>query len=331
MISKLEIFALFSFFILVLSGTVVSGMYKENTDEQVFSKSEKVSDDFYFVHITDTHVMNKIFDRSEVYKNRLKSVISYFTSLENKPAFIVITGDLVAIGGGIVGSLNYRAFLSCFYKKDDQLYADSDYKIPVYTTPGNHDYFLHANLFNYHRFVDSKHIAGTNLMELLEKRGLNDRYIIKHENLSLFFLDTGHLYYLKPWELTHIKGSGLSYWFDIEWLDSSLNNCSSKHRIVLMHFPAINLGDYDIIANNNDIFLTLCEGYNIDLVLAGHTHAARVFDKNRTFYPNNVLPLNCSKYPPLYVQTDACKEGCYYRNITIVGNDVWLGECKQII
>jgi len=127
-----------------------------------------------------------------------------------------------------------------------------------------------------------------------------------------------------------LKGSGLSYWFDIEWLESTLNKCSSKYKIVLMHHPAINWGDHDTIARNQDNFIQLCEGYDVELVLAGHTHASRVYDKNNNFYPNDILPLNCSKYPTLYVQTDACKEGGYYRNITISGNDIWLNPCEKL-
>ena len=87
----------------------------------------------------------------------------------------------------------------------------------------------------------------------------------------------------------------------------------------------------DIIAHNRETFIQLCEGYQIDLVLSGHTHASRVFDKDKNFYQNNLLPLNCSQYPPLYVQTDACKEGGYYRNITISGNDIILNPCEHVL
>ena len=79
-----------------------------------------------------------------------------------------------------------------------------------------------------------------------------------------------------------------------------------------------------------DLYLNVCEGYDVDLVLAGHSHASRVFDKDKNFYPDEVLPLNCSQYPPLYTQTDACKEGSYYRIITVSGNDVWLNPCEHI-
>ena len=294
------------------------------------TNSEELSDDFYFVQITDPHIMNKIMDSKSNYKNYLKAVIEHFISLEEKPAFFVITGDLVSFGSGILGALNYKTFLECVYEENDHLFADENCTIPVYTIPGNHDCLFSLNLFNYHRLVDSTHWFLKTPIEYLEQRQLNDRFTIQYQDLTMFFLFSGHGYYLEPSKWINIKGSGLSYWFDIEWLDGELKNCSTKHKIILMHHPAVNWGEYDIIGRNTDIFIRMCEGYDVDLVLAGHTHAARVFDKNKTFYQNSMLPLNCSKYPTLHVQTDACKEGGYYRIVTIAGNDIILDACKQV-
>jgi 3',5'-cyclic AMP phosphodiesterase CpdA len=127
----------------------------------------------------------------------------------------------------------------------------------------------------------------------------------------------------------YILGSGL-FLRDIEWLEDALNSCASKYKIVVMHHPPINWGDYDIIARNREVFISLCDGYDVELVLAGHSHAARVFDSNRNFYPNDVLPLNLDFYPTLYVQTDACQEGLYYRNITFLNGNLWLGPCELL-
>lgn len=320
----------FSLFLLVSALPVSSIKIIENKSVSSLDSNAKCGDDFYFIQITDTHVMHKISDRNEEYKKLFCDLIEHICLFEKKPAFIVITGDLVSIGSGIIGGLNYQAFLQCVHKKDGQLYADQNYTMPIYTIPGNHDYLLKWNLLNYHVYIDNKHVFWKNILDLLERRQLNDRYTVIHENLTLFFLNTGHGYLLNPTDWLNIKGSGLSYWFDIEWLESAFNNCSSKHKIVIMHHPAINWDEKDIIARNQDTFIQLCEGYNIDLVLAGHTHAARVFDKDKNFYSNEVLPFNCSRYPTLYVQTDACKEGGYYRTITVSGNDIWLNPCENL-
>ena len=274
--------------------------------------------DFYFIHITDTHVMNKIFDLNEVSKKRLRSLLDYVCSFEKKPAFIVITGDLTEWGGSrISGALNFRAFTSCFYEKNDSLYADAEYSIPVFTTPGNHDYYFNRNLTNYHQFIHQ-----------------NDRYDIRYQDASLFFMNSGPSYYeeLYNW-IKNIDGDGL-YDDDIEWLESHLENCNSSIKIVLMHHPAINVRDtnglmWDVLAHNREAFVILCEQYDVDLVLTGHTHNERIFDDNETFYSANTS-LNCSLYPTLFVQTDDCKQSVHYRNISISGFDVWLERCEEV-
>lgn len=322
---KLQLIALFFFFILLFSGITVGGLNQNGivnleSDERLFYTGEKISDNFYFVHITDTHLLHRLFDRNETSKKRLDSVLDYIISFDEKPAFAVITGDLVEWGSSVSGSMNYRTLMKCFYEKDSQYYADSNYSIPVYFTPGNHDYYFDWNLINYHRFVDRNHVLE------------NDRYVVNYENLSLFFVDSGGHYILRPKEWLDVLGSGLTN-RDIKWLEDVLSSYSSRHKIILMHFPAVNWRDESgemngVIARNRELFVELCEEYDVDLVLVGHTHSSVVFDGDENVYDD--LPLNCSQYPPLHVQTDDCKQGCHYRNITILGDDIWLDSCMEI-
>lgn len=142
------------------------------------NNSNICSDDFYFVQITDPHIMHRLFDKGEN-QHKFKTVIEHVNSFTNKPAFIAVTGDLVEWGSGISGSLNFKAFLECLHKKDRQLYADKNYTIPIYTLPGNHDYRWFNTLLNYHRLVDRDHILE------------NDKYAITYENLTLFLWTLG--------------------------------------------------------------------------------------------------------------------------------------------
>ena len=310
---KLKILAVFLFCALLLSGLTVEGFSCNENDQE--------NDDFYFVHLTDTHVMHKLYDRDESTKKIFTSVIEKVTSFDEKPAFIVITGDLCEWGGsGISGALNCRAFVDCLYEKDDQLYADADYTIPVYTTPGNHDYCFNYNLKNYHRFIDKNHVD--------EK----DRYNVTYGDVKLFFMDSGPNHYFHPKYWTDIVGDGL-YKCDISWLEDKLSSCTSEKKIVLMHHPAINKRRDDgsmggVIFRNREEFIELCETYNVDLVLAGHTHNSRVYDSDEELYDN--YPINSSLYSTLYVQSDDCKQGCHYRNVSIIGNDVWLEGSEEV-
>lgn len=313
--------ALCIFGILFFSCIGVRGLYQGSTFnfDQVEStfqaNSREESDNFYFVHLTDTHIINKLFDPDESTKNRLKTVIETVTSFDEKPAFIVITGDLVEWGGfGLSGVLNCQAFVECFYEKDDYLYADAEFSIPVYTTPGNHDYINDKNLENYHTYIDKNHIVE------------EDRYIIAYGDVSLFFMDSGPIYVDDPFDWVDVMGDGL-YDDDIEWLEDVLSSCTSQHKIILMHHPAINdrnIGGemYDVLARNREEFVSLCEFYEVDLVLAGHTHRSVIFDRyeNKSYVP----PLNCNVNPPFFVQSDDCKQGIYFRNISYDGYGLWI-------
>jgi 3',5'-cyclic AMP phosphodiesterase CpdA len=233
---------------------------------------------------------------------------------------VVITGDLVEWGEGFFGALNYYSFIQCFYKNNTQLCADKNCSIPVYFTPGNHDYYPYRELCNYHLFVDRIHIKD------------NDRYVITYENLSLFFMDSGPNSYAKPSDWANSLSIGFTH-RDIIWLDERLSNCTTNHKIVLMHHPAINIRNengelYDVFIHNREMFIELCKKYDVDAVLAGHTHEARVFDAEEHLYEN--LPINSSNYPTLFVQSDDCKEGVHYRNISIVGNDIWIEQSQEI-
>jgi len=311
---KLKFLVIFIFGILIFETVAVIGVNYKISDFKIKTVQEKSSDDFYFVQLTDTHVRNKLFDKNEASKKRLTTVLETIISFENKPAFIVITGDLCQWGNNPLGALNCITFVSCFYEKNDQLYADANFTIPVYTTPGNHDYCFSRNLKDYHKYIDKNHIES------------KDRYIVNYSDVSLFFMDSGPNYYSNFSNLLEFHGEGL-YDNDIEWLQQELSQCQSNHKIVLMHHPAV--GDKeDVFICNRQAFVELCETYDVELVLAGHTHSARVFDSDLNKYDE--LLLNCSLYPTLYVQSDDCKEGVHYRNVSIKGYDVWLESSEEL-
>jgi 3',5'-cyclic AMP phosphodiesterase CpdA len=312
---EIKFLTLFIFITLVFSTVIVAGFNHKISNAEIKTFDERLNDDFYFVHLTDTHIRHKIFDRNEDTSSRLKTVVETVVSFENKPAFIVITGDLTEWAAGITGALNSMTFTKCFFEKDEQFYADEEFTIPVYTTPGNHDYVLHRNLRNYHRFIDKKHVTD------------EDRYIVTHEDVSLFFMDSGPNYYSDLSILFEWHGEGL-YDCDIEWLEEELSNCESTRKIILMHHPAVGEED-DLFIHNREEFVELCETYEVEVVLAGHTHKSRVYDYYLNEYTEEP-PLNCSLYPTLYVQSDDCKQGVHFRNISIQGNDIWIEPSENV-
>jgi 3',5'-cyclic AMP phosphodiesterase CpdA len=311
---RIEIILFFlTIFVVFCSGFSALGLKISNNG----TKPAHLKASFYFVQITDTHVTHKDFDQYEVYKQNFQKVLQEINSFREKPAFVAITGDLVEWGGsGNSGEKNYEALLSCLYNQDGQLYVDEEYKIPLYTTPGNHDYMWETKLDNYYN----------KLKEV-------NKYVVHIGPASFYFIDSGANYILEPWDWARVMGSGL-YNEDIDWLENQFNGgVSTSRRIVLMHHPAVNSRDdfgvmESCIARNRERFVNLCLENNVDLVLTGHTHRSIVYDSEENVYNN--FPLSCDYNPTLFVQTDDCKEGVHYRNITFSCDDVILHETVAI-
>lgn len=310
---KVFIIIVFIFFIVISSGISVYGFKSQKSD--LFTIVNL--DDYYFVQITDTHVTHKLYDKYEIYKQNFIRVLKEINSFNEKPAFVVLTGDCVEWGGSDkTGENNYQALVSCLYKKNGQLYVDSDFYIPLYSTPGNHDYVPEKSLTNYYNCMNS-----------------NNKYVREIGPASFFFMDSGSNYYLEPWDWTRVLGAGL-YNADIEWLEEKLEK--SEHlplKIILMHHPAVNERDsfgvmFDVIARNTEEFINICDNYDVDLVLAGHTHDSIVYDRNENTYDN--YPLLCSEHPTLFVQSDDCKQHVNYRNITVTSDDIIIHDSVRI-
>ena len=92
-------------------------------------------DDYYFIHITDTHLPTHLFyyesgadtDTSEI--NDFRAVIDDIDIIN--PEFVLLTGDL--INEGELEDYLFRRY----YSRAQRLLAES--RIPIYLTSGNHD------------------------------------------------------------------------------------------------------------------------------------------------------------------------------------------------
>jgi 3',5'-cyclic AMP phosphodiesterase CpdA len=288
---KNSIYITIFFICLLIISSFTVNSFNKNYNNNVFKKENS---DFYFIHMTDIHIMAESF--ANIYngysKDRFIKVLNEINSFENKPAFLVITGDLVEWGSGKSGSSNYETLVS-----------------------------FNWNLDNYQSYITNER-----------------KYIITYEDMTLFFLDSGPHYFKKPKYWLDVFARGLEN-EDIKWLEEKLNNCSSEYKIVLMHHPAINDRNSDgemsnILLNNREVFIELCEKNDVDLVLTGHTHYSRVFDINENRYSD--YPINASNYPTLFVQSKANKvdeksyPDCNYRNISVINGNIWLEENVKV-
>jgi parallel beta-helix repeat protein len=279
-----------------------AGVYGCNDNEQTEEKivydkkitlelEEREFSDFTFVQLTDVHIGydQKSLDHEGDMRQsveRFADALEAINNLNPKPVFILNTGDLVEWNN----SNFFMAFTGISESCD----------IPSYFIPGNHDRRTGTlppgddALANYHKYIKT---LGPNIDE-------ND-YLIKPDNYTFEYggylfigLDSGKDYNCMGMQYEIIdwtpEGTGLSFeqMYELIHLDEKIK---AMPKIIFMHHPAINEeddkngypapvpsigpgGNDACIANNTLSFISYCKKYNVQLVLAGHTHADRIFD-----------------------------------------------------
>jgi len=245
----------------------------------------------YFIHVTDTHHYTD--------NERLEDLVNHINSLEQKPKFVVVTGDLVDWGAGASGSAHFQDFFQTL----DRLETD------WYILPGNHDCRYGA--------------GNTSIPIPLEGDRFENYYALVPANKDLtsgkadygsvvvFGLNSG-------WDELNLdtspfppEGSGLSdtqissLEEKVDMLDGVRDgrDSSGKRIVIVMHHPTHwqnNKGKDDaVFLHNRGEFTDLCEQNDVDAVLAGHTHKGAVRDDGTKF-----------------VVTGAAGDDAVYRKIT---------------
>jgi len=280
---------------------------------------------FTFVHITDLHVSDAIsllgnYDNNAV---MFQCYIKHFANLNPKPAFIVATGDITNIGNsspyGMYPTLTQYLFPGTIINPGIGAYfIDSTQTIPIYFTPGNHDY--------YSTLIPPA--TGTTLNYYPLYMAPDTDYALTLNMAVIVFLRSGYddnRPFLQDPNIANPEGSGLSI-AQCNWLRNVLSSSGSKRKIIVMHHPPVDAvgtnadgtpftgGVWDApdgsILNNRTTFLNICDSNKVDIVLAGHVHQNVVANRAGNVVSEN-WPDNTR-----YVQTSAAFQGSY-RIITV--------------
>ncbi len=258
---------------------------------------------FTFVHLTDLHVCdNTLLGNTGNYDMNgamFSCCLKQFNSLNPKPAFLVVSGDISNVGElGTDGM--YSALTQYLYPQgglvnpaNGAYFIDSAQTIPVYFVAGNHEYYqtIVPPLIS---DVPNHYIAHI---------GPDSDYSITYQNTVLLFLRTGGD---RPiWlDTSPLQGEGKGISDDqCRWLRSTLLAAGNKRKIIVMHHPAINVNGTNIDGTpstgslaglddgsflyNRETFLNICDSNHVDLTLCGHVHqnvvairAGTVVDEN---------------------------------------------------
>ena len=230
-----------------------SGGIRDTTTQSV-KVIEGAKHDFYFIHLTDTHIP----ERGESTLPFLEEIIQEVNIIN--PEFVLLSGDYV--------NRSYKDQIEI-----GQLYLEK-FKVPVYLTSGNHDigdgmepwweYFG----WPYLNYSDPNHW---------------DNGPVTQD----YSFDYGNLHIVAP--MTWVNYIYFQYWIygyhsmissQIEWLhqDFSLTQ-GDPYLIMFYHYD---FGWYDDVPQMPEFF----NQYDVDLALWGHTHQAAEYHDGPTLSLN---------------------------------------------
>lgn len=242
--------AFYELFDLVLSAPSLETDYVKNA---VKIESEP-SDDWYFVHITDTHLPTHLFSHDSNYYNDMTEVEDFLTVIEDlniiNPKFILFTGDIVNEG-------ELEEYLDARYYSIAKNML-SLLEAPVYLVSGNHDIGgwqdtpmpAGSSRTNWHNFF------GWDILE-----NPNGSYPYRTQNYSFTYNDLKFIglesYINYDNFLPNVFGDESFTYNQMNWLNSELST-PEETKVLFYH--------YDF---SDQINLT---SMNAQMALSGHIH-----------------------------------------------------------
>jgi predicted MPP superfamily phosphohydrolase len=241
------------------------------------SRGDALAEGEYFIHMAAPHV-------SSVSGLKWKRTLDSILALSPAPDLVVVSGDLVDFGADPVGTLNYDALRAPLVKPAPGVFfLDQAQQIPIFFSPGNHDYRIIAQLPGDLTNYKAKIHPTTYYHQIVGE-------------YAIFSLNSGKDVYLTP-SHTLPEGSGLFDTVpqdDVTQLESDLDaldgttdgrDTSSYKKIIFMHHPHQYPKDQScsidgVFVDHQSDLVTICEDYDVDWVLFGHLHPSEsmVFD-----------------------------------------------------
>jgi len=248
--------------------------YYSTSRPRAVSIVDSFDDNFNFVHITDFHVGDpRGFAESIRETIGYKSVrrCIYEINLLN-PDFVIISGDLVF---GQLYPFEYRRE----YKKCYDMIQMFD--VPTFLAPGNHD--------GYRRL-------GEDGLEIWQEYFGPLYYSFDYGNYHFLSINSFDWPAEQRWTISFLSfnwGGGVGN-RQIGWIEQDLKTNDANLTFMFMHhnplWDTINDNFLGLHYKNQDILLEIIDDYNVDMVLAGHTHIDNITIKNDTIFVTTTTP-----------------------------------------
>lgn len=275
---------------------------------------------FNFIHITDMHVSDaaSYVNGNDLNGELARCYLEEFSLMNPRPAFIIASGDISNIGenssGGMYSALTQHLFPAAGPNPGPgAFFIDSALTIPIYFTPGNHEYYSTL----------TPPVSSSTLSNYTQNLAPDSDYVVSTSTAVVFLMRSGKDAARPIWEdpnVLELEGSGLSG-DQISWLRERMAEASGKRKIIAMHHPAVNVAgtNWDgtphtgtiwdasdgSILNNRGTFMDICDSNQVDIVLGGHVHMNVVASRD-----GNVVTENWSG-GTRYIQTSAALNRSY--------------------
>ncbi len=216
---------------------------------------DQYKDDYYFIQITDTHLIGHSFYGDSGYETDESELDDLYEVIKDinllNPEFVLLTGDLINEGE--------MEDFECLRHHSKTVELLENFEVPVYIVPGNHD------LGGWDATPPPQ---GTSRQEWWRFFGWRQRVPPVKEEFYVhdYSFDYGDVHYVGMESSDNYD----KYMFDVygdrgfipsqlTWLQSDLASAGSKTKVLFYHF------DF-----NNDLDLTTL---GADMALWGHTHS----------------------------------------------------------
>ncbi len=282
-----------------------------------------------FVHITDLHVGREAdcIDISGDYDShgRMLGHLLGHIARDVKPDFVIATGDLTQYG--YFDDDAWMDLTSRLHGDKNNGWFIGD-NIPIFFTPGNHDYrnctqaLGPVSLADYDRYIGSPGVVSLD--------DAHDDWYMRRHGILFFGLDSG---WDETWD-NPPQGTGM----DLIQVNSVESIRDGSPTVIFMHHPALNLdgpnegyfNDVGTFSSHRTTFMDDCDDGQEVPVLTGHLHQSKILWRTSDAKAKAIgdsTTLSClvpgvcwmGSHPTVYVMTGAAMYGVY-RVITVDDN-----------
>lgn len=239
-----------------------------------------MSDDFRFVHFTDTHVVGPGVQVREVDTCRtLERVVAAVNGLTSRPAFVIVGGDLVSpdvhpdakAGAREATDGDYEASYAVLRGLLEPL------AVPTYMLMGNHD----------RRVPFRRTMLGDPAPDERPHRFVVD--VAGYRLCALDSLDPG-------------KKPGVLGGEQLAWLRARLREAADRDAVIAVHHHAVPVGvrrlDEQMLTDAEALWDVIREAGNVRGVLCGHVHLEH--EAVREGVPVFITPSTCFQSSKLF-------------------------------